>query len=155
MLGIRQVSLTLKGRPADRRRRVRFANPTLCRRDGGFPFSAWITKVKHGQPLHAMYLCIALSSILYFINFVSTVDEGVSNGSELTPRQGSAVALNAVLSVANAALVLIYMISVGCLTLKRLRGEPLLARSWDLGRAGLAMSLYSMGLLFLALAMSL
>ena len=69
--------------------------------------------------------------------------------------QGSEVALNAVLSVANAALVFTYMISIGCLALKRIRGEHLLARSWDLGRAGLAINLYSLGSLLLALAMSL
>lgn len=59
------------------------------------------------------------------------------------------------LSVANAALVFTYMISIGCITLKRLRGQPLLPRHWDLGKAGLPMNLFSMSFLFLAFIMSL
>ena len=58
------------------------------------------------------------------------------------------------LSVANAALVFTYLISIGCVTLKRLRGQPLLARHWDLGRAGLPMNIFSMGFLSIAFILS-
>ena len=49
---------------------------------------------------------------------------------------GSPTALNAILSVSNAALLFSYIISVGCLRLKRFRGEPLLPRRWSLGKWG-------------------
>ena len=72
-------------------------------------------RVKHQQPLNAIYVCAAVSAILSAINF------------------GSDVALNAILSVSNAALVFSYIISIGCIMLKRIRGEFLLPRRWDLG----------------------
>jgi choline transport protein len=40
-----------------------------------------------------------------------------------------------------------YMMSIGCITLKRMRSEPLLASNFDLGRAGLPLNIVS--LLFL------
>lgn len=49
---------------------------------------------------------------------------------------GSGTALNAILSVSNAALLLSYIISIGALRLRRLRGEPLLPRRWSLGKWG-------------------
>lgn len=49
---------------------------------------------------------------------------------------GSDAAFNAVLSVSNAALVFSYMVSIGCVRLKRLRGERLLPRRWSLGKYG-------------------
>lgn len=49
---------------------------------------------------------------------------------------GSTLAFNAILSVSNAALIFSYIISVGCVRLKRWRGEPLLQRRWDLGKWG-------------------
>ena len=49
---------------------------------------------------------------------------------------GSDTAFNAILSVSNAALLFSYIVSVGCVRLKRLRGEPLLPRRWSLGKWG-------------------
>lgn len=63
-------------------------------------------------------MCLGVSIILSAINF------------------GSDTAFNAVLSVSNAALLFSYIISVGCIRLKRFRGEPLLPRRWSLGRWG-------------------
>jgi len=48
----------------------------------------------------------------------------------------SDTAFEAILSVSNAALIFSYIISVGCVRLKRLRGEPLLPRRWSLGEWG-------------------
>jgi len=89
-------------------------------RDGGFPFSAWISKVgtSHVVPINALLVCFSVSIILAAINF------------------GSDVALNAIISVSNAALIFSYIISVGCIRLKRLRGQQLLARRWSLGKYG-------------------
>lgn len=49
---------------------------------------------------------------------------------------GSHNAFNAVTSISNAALLFSYIISVGCIRLKRLRGEPLLPARWSLGKWG-------------------
>lgn len=63
-------------------------------------------------------MCLGVSLVISVINF------------------GSDVAFNAVVGVSNAALGFSYIISVGCIRLKRLRGEPLLPRRWSLGKWG-------------------
>jgi len=50
---------------------------------------------------------------------------------------GSTAALNAILALDCAALLCSYTICIGCLALKRIRGEPLPPRAWSLGRWGL------------------
>ncbi|QIW98180.1 hypothetical protein AMS68_003698 [Peltaster fructicola] len=89
-------------------------------RDRGLPFSSWIQWVRPGWdiPVNALVLCLIISIALSAINF------------------GSQTALNAILSISNAALIFSYIISVGCIRLKRLRGEPLLPRRWSLGKWG-------------------
>ncbi|KAH8633397.1 hypothetical protein IG631_12031 [Alternaria alternata] len=89
-------------------------------RDKGLPFSAWIERVPAGWdiPVNALLVCLGFSCVLACINF------------------GSDVALNAIVSISNAALIFSYIISIGCVRLKRLRGEPLLPRRWSLGKFG-------------------
>ena len=102
----------------------------------GLPFSTWIRFVRPDWeiPLNAvsrscgatlphadtqqLLVCLAASLVLSAINF------------------GSDTAFNAILSVSNAALIFSYIVSVGCVRLKRFRGEPLLPRRWSLGRWG-------------------
>lgn len=62
---------------------------------------------------------------------------------------GSAVAFNIVTSLGTGALLSSYVISVGCILLKRLHGEPLLPRRWSLGRWGLP--IIAISVLFMAL----
>jgi len=69
-------------------------------------------------PVNSLLVTLVVSLILACINF------------------GSATALSAILSVSNAALLLSYIISIGTLCLRRLRGEPLPPRRWSLGRSG-------------------
>ena len=89
-------------------------------RNQGFPYSEWIRQVRPGSevPVNSLLVCLVVSLILACINF------------------GSDVALNAILSVSNAALLLSYIISIGALRLRRIRGEPLPPRRWSLGRYG-------------------
>ncbi|KAF2029012.1 amino acid permease-like protein [Setomelanomma holmii] len=89
-------------------------------RDKGLPFSSWIEHVPAGWdiPVNALLVCLGSSLVLACINF------------------GSDVTLNAIVSISNAALIFSYIISIGCVRLKRLRGEPLLARRWNLGKFG-------------------
>jgi choline transport protein len=89
-------------------------------RDKGLPFSSWVEYVRPGWdiPVNALLVCLGSSLVLACINF------------------GSDVTLNAIVSISNAALIFSYIISIGCVRLKRLRGEPLLARRWSLGKWG-------------------
>lgn len=106
-------------------------------RDKGFPFSKWIEFVRPGWdiPLNAILTVLLISIVLSAIQF------------------GSDTALNAILSVSNAALVFSYLCSIGCVRLKRLRGQPLLPRRWSLGRWGgpindLALAFLAVSLVF-------
>jgi len=53
---------------------------------------------------------------------------------------GSKVAFEAMLSLATVALMATYLISIGCVLLKRLRGETLPSARWSLGRYGLVVN---------------
>lgn len=53
---------------------------------------------------------------------------------------GSYTALNAILALDLASLIASYTISIGCLTLKRLKGEALPPSKWSLGRWGFAIN---------------
>jgi len=86
----------------------------------GFPYSEWIRQVQPGSevPVNSLIVCLVVSLILACIQF------------------GSDVALNAILSVSNAALLFSYIISIGALRLRRVRGDPLPPRRWSLGKFG-------------------
>ncbi|KAL8629747.1 hypothetical protein Q9189_004541 [Teloschistes chrysophthalmus] len=89
-------------------------------RDKGLPFSSYIEYVRPGWdiPLNAIIVTLILSLLITALNF------------------GSDVALNAIISLSNAALIFSYMASIGCIRLKRFRNEPLLPRRWSLGKFG-------------------
>lgn len=53
---------------------------------------------------------------------------------------GSTVAFEAMLSLATVALMATYLISIGCVLLRRIRGKPLPATRWSLGRYGLVVN---------------
>ncbi|KAM3418600.1 Glucan 1,3-beta-glucosidase [Cercospora zeina] len=103
-------------------------------RDQGIPFSKWIRFVSPGVdvPTNAI-LCVGLvSAVISAINF------------------GSGTAFNAVVGVSNAALGFSYIVSIGCIRLKRFRGEELLPARWSLGRYGAVIN--DISLAFLAIA---
>lgn len=54
---------------------------------------------------------------------------------------GSTAALNAILAVDLCALLCSYSLSIGCLLLKRIKGEPLPPRKWTLGKYGAAINI--------------
>ena len=60
---------------------------------------------------------------------------------------GSTAALNAIVSLCVVSLLTSYYVTIACLVWRRLKGEPLPARRWSLGRYGLAINIIS--LLFL------
>lgn len=57
---------------------------------------------------------------------------------------GSSTALNAIVSLCVVSLLTSYYITIGCVVLKRIKGEPLPARRWTLGRFGLAINIASL-----------
>ena len=118
-------------------------------RDGGLPFSSWVAKVsgfslsgecitvvlipKKQQiqksksiPLNAIIVSLVLAFLVSLINL------------------GSNVALNAINSVTISALLSSYILTIGCLLYRRLSGQPLPARRWSLGRAGMAINIASL-----------
>jgi amino acid transporter len=54
---------------------------------------------------------------------------------------GSTVALFAIVSLTITSLMTSYMITIGCLIIKRLRGQPLPPHRWSLGKYGLAINI--------------
>lgn len=63
---------------------------------------------------------------------------------------GSAVAFQQVLSLGVSAMLTTYIISISCVALKRIRGEPLLPSKFNLGKLGLPINIVSiLFLLFL------
>ena len=88
-------------------------------------------KVKPGWniPLNSVLITFCCTSILSLINI------------------GSTAAFNAVSSMGTNALLTTYIISIGCVVIRRVRGQPLPDRRWDLGRMGLPINIIA--LLFL------
>ena len=86
-------------------------------RDGGLPFARVWCYVRPGWdiPLNAVMLSFTITCLLSLINL------------------GSSVTFNAILSIGVVALLTSYMTSIGCILLKRIRGEELLPRRWSLG----------------------
>ena len=85
------------------------------------------TKVHHHQnvPLNAVLTTSSLSIILCLIQL------------------GSTVAFNIIISLNLIAFLGTYMISIGCLLLKRFRHEPLPPARFSLGRWGLPVNLFA------------
>jgi amino acid transporter len=61
---------------------------------------------------------------------------------------GSSVAFMQVISLGVASMLTSYIISIGCVLLKRIRGEPLLPSKFDLGKAGLVINAIAVIFLF-------
>lgn len=61
---------------------------------------------------------------------------------------GSSIAFNQIVSWGVTALLTSYIICIGCIALKRIKHDPLLPRSFSLGKYGLAVNIFA--ILFLA-----
>ncbi|KAL8748751.1 MAG: hypothetical protein Q9184_007108 [Pyrenodesmia sp. 2 TL-2023] len=100
-------------------------------RDDGFPFSDFLKQVSPGWniPLNAVVVSFVFGVGIALINL------------------GSSVALNAIVSLTMSALLSSYMLSIGCIFLKRLRGEPLPPAGFSLGQWGMAINITALGFL--------
>lgn len=96
-------------------------------RDRGFPFSAWLSRIdgSHLIPFNAVYATAFWSGVLCLINL------------------GSTFAFETIVSLTLLALLSTYMLSIGCVLLKRLRGESLPSARWSLGRLGLPVNAFA------------
>ena len=85
-------------------------------RDNGLPLARYIGVVhpRYKVPVNSIILSIVTTILLSLINI------------------GSTAAFNAVLSVSVVALMTTYSISISCVLVKRLRGEPLVTAWWRL-----------------------
>ncbi|KAF2850851.1 amino acid transporter [Plenodomus tracheiphilus IPT5] len=101
-------------------------------RDNGVPFSGFFSKVHPTLevPVNSVYMTLFFVLLLSLINL------------------GSEVAFMQVISLGVAAMLTSYMISISCVALKRIRGEPLLPSKFDLGRAGLVINIIAVVFLF-------
>lgn len=104
-------------------------------RDHGVPFSGFFATVRQGidVPLNSVLCTWVVTTLLCLINL------------------GSSVAFNAILSIGVVALLSSYLVSIGCVLLKRVRGEALLPRRWSLGPVSGAVC-NVVGLAYLAIA---
>ena len=93
-----------------------------------------MSKVKPGWevPLNSILITFLIACLLSLINI------------------GSSVAYNAIVSLGAAALLTTYFVSISCVLLKRIRGEPLRPRRWSLGRWGAPINVAA--LIFLSIA---
>ena len=100
-------------------------------RDHGVPFSSVFATVHRGWdiPLNAVLVSLVITVLLALVNI------------------GSSVALQAIFSLSGVSLVLSYCTCLGCVVIRRLRGQPLPERRWSLGRAGLACNIAALGFL--------
>ncbi|KAI1617196.1 amino acid transporter-like protein [Exophiala viscosa] len=96
-------------------------------RDRGFPFSKWLSKIERRRniPFNAVYATAFWMAVLCLINI------------------GSTTAFNIIISLNLLALLSTYLLSIGCVCLKRIKGEPLPPARWSLGRYGLAINLFA------------
>ena len=77
-------------------------------------------------PLRAVLVSMSITYIVSMINI------------------GSTAALNAIVSLCVVSLLTSYYMTIACLVWRRLKGEPLPARRWSLGRYGLAIIIVSL-----------
>lgn len=94
-------------------------------RDKGVPFSPWLSKITLDVPANAIYVTFFTTAVLSLINI------------------GSSVALNSILGLGTAPLLTSYMTSIGCVTWRRLTGNPLPKSKFTLGSLGLPLNLFS------------
>lgn len=107
-------------------------------RDRGMPFHQWVSYVppRFDVPVNAVIVSTTIACILHCINI------------------GSSIAFNIILSIGSVALLASYFVSVACITWRRIKGLPLLETRFSLGKAGLAVNIFSLCFLAVLFVMS-
>ncbi|KAI9699939.1 MAG: hypothetical protein M1820_007001 [Bogoriella megaspora] len=96
-------------------------------RDKGLPFSRWIGHMnrKWQIPFNSVYLTSVIVGMLCLIQL------------------GSTLAFNIIVSLSLLGLLSTYMISIGCVLLRRIKGQELPHARWSLGRFGLPINAFA------------
>ena len=96
-------------------------------RDNGVPGSRWLSHLdrKRNVPSNSVYLTSIVCAVFCLIQL------------------GSTLAFNIIVSLSLLGLLSTYMISIGCVLLKRIRGEELPPARWSLGRWGLPINAFA------------
>lgn len=102
-----------------------------------------------------MLITLCCTSLLSLINIVSLFESSLlrftahraATADHHYFSQGSTAAFNAVSSMGTNALLTTYIISIGCLVIRRLRGIPLPERRWSLGAVGLPINCIALAFL--------
>ncbi|KAK6392318.1 hypothetical protein LTR65_003774 [Meristemomyces frigidus] len=107
-------------------------------RDNGMPFSPWLSHVRPGWdiPLNAVIFSLVFTSLLSLINI------------------GSTVAFNNISSLGTCALLLSYIVSTSCLVWRKMFNKPLLPSRFNLGKAGLVINIFAIGVLLVMFVFS-
>ncbi|KAM7183667.1 amino acid transporter [Naviculisporaceae sp. PSN 640] len=107
-------------------------------RDKGVPFADWFAVVQrtNNLPMNALIFTYSFAVVVSFINI------------------GSNIAFNVITSLGTAALLTSYIISISCITIKRIRGETLLPSHFKLGTMGLPLNIISVSFLLLSFIMA-
>ncbi|KAL2423477.1 putative amino-acid permease PB24D3.02c [Exophiala dermatitidis] len=97
-------------------------------RDKGVPYHHLIARVPPGYdvPVNALIVSVVWACVFHCIYI------------------GSAVAFNIIMSIGTVALLTSYMVSIGTITWKRIRGHPLLPSKFSLGKFGLPINIASL-----------
>lgn len=114
-------------------------------RDGGTPGHRWISKVSLPRfPFHCMLIHLR-SQVHHHHNvpFNAVLTTSFLSFILCLIQLGSTVAFNIIISLNLIAFLGTYMISIGCLLLKRFRSEPLPPARFSLGRWGLPVNLFA------------
>lgn len=100
-------------------------------RDEGLPFSSFLSRVRPGWdvPVNAVVVTVGFSIIISMIIL------------------GSPTAFWTIGNLCGVALFSSYMICIGCVAWRRIRGLPLLPSRFDLGKAGLTINLTAIAFL--------
>jgi choline transport protein len=107
--------------------------------DDGLPFPHLWRKVNDvgiEVPLNAILLSLSVTVLLVLVNI------------------GSTAAFNSIVSLLISSLFAGYFISIGCVFLKRLRGEPLPPSRWSMGQFTIPINAFSLLYIAFALIMS-
>ena len=114
-------------------------------RDGGTPGHRWISKVSLSGISVCCMLIILYSQVHHHQNvpFNAVLTTSFLSFILCLIQLGSTVAFNIIISLNLIAFLGTYMISIGCLLLKRFRHEPLPPARFSLGRWGLPVNLFA------------
>lgn len=93
-------------------------------RDKGFPFHKFLSKVRpNGVPANSVYVTLIFTCLLALIII------------------GSTVAFNVILSISATSLFTSYLVVIGSVIAKRIRGERFPPSKWNLGRWGMVVNI--------------